>query len=395
MQREVYWIWLQQSLGFASHKLRTVLDSYSGARAFYEAGPRDWRLCGCFTERELHRLESCNLAAAAAIFQRAQGLGQALLTPEDENYPQNLLQLSNPPAVLFYQGDCTFLNKSLCVAVVGTRSATPYGRKTAFDFSASLARAGVCVVSGGALGVDCAAHQGALQANGKTVAVLGCGLNTDYLKTNASLRRQIARLGVLVSEFPPDTPANAHHFPMRNRLISGLAVGTLVVEAGEKSGSLITANLALEQGRDVFAVPGNINSSVSYGANRLIQTGAKPVTSALDIIEEYISVYPERFAGAAAEAPEHRIHKKNKPTYNEDEFQPELKEAEVLALSADAKALFDALSSSPCHIDGLAERAGLSLRQALQAVTELELAGGIVSYSGKRYGRNHEECFSK
>lgn len=180
------------------------------------------------------------------------------------------------------------------MAVVGTRSATPYGHKTAFRLSYRLAECGALIVSGGALGIDSEAHRGALQAGGRTIAVLGCSIDYPYLSANAELRKMISEHGALISEYPPGTPPSKVSFPIRNRLISGLALGTVVVEASIKSGSLITADHALNQGKDVFAVPGNIMSSAYAGSNRLLSDGAKPVFSAADILSEYTSQYPHK-----------------------------------------------------------------------------------------------------
>lgn len=390
-----YWIWLQRALGYGSGKIQTILSDYGSARDFYGGGIREWRLCGCFTPQELTKLEDRNLLPAEQILARCAALGQCTVTPEDEDYPERLRNIANPPAVLYCKGSLPKLDDEVCIAVVGTRSATPYGVAMSFEFGFQLAKAGAVVVSGGALGVDCASHKGALQAGGKTIAVLGCGINTDYLRENASLRNLISKDGTLVSEYPPDTPAFPRNFPMRNRIISGLSLGILVIEAGEKSGSLITANFALEQGRDVFALPGNVKSSVSDGTNNLIKAGAKPTTCVQDIVEEYIMQYPHKLKQIDKNAPvpsvsepvkvKNQVHKKRYTTYNEDKkivFEPQPLPKE---LSAYALALYKELTQQPCHLTALAKQAGLSVSESMQAVTELELFECIYAQSGRRY----------
>ncbi len=282
-----YWIWLQNSLKHGSHKVRTVRLIYNNIKDFYNAGEKEWRLCGCFTNREIENLKMNTLSAAEKIIEKCNNLNYDILTPDSEFYPKLLREIPNPPCVLYVRGDKKCLNSAFGISIVGTRSATQYGKEMAFDISKDLAQRGVMVVSGGAIGIDSEAHKGALIAGGKTVAVLGCGINYPYLLKNSDLRKRISENGAVISEYPPDFPGSAYTFPMRNRIISGLTVGTLVIEAGEKSGSLITANLANEQNRDVFVVPVNKMSPVAGGALRLIQDGANVVTCAEDILIEY------------------------------------------------------------------------------------------------------------
>jgi DNA processing protein len=208
-----------------------------------------------------------------------------LITLADENYPKQLLEISNPPAVLFAIGNLHWLNHP-AIAMVGSRSATPQGEKNAEDFAMNLCNQGLCVVSGMALGIDGAAHRGALKANGATIAVVGTGLDIVYPARHRDLAHKIAERGLIISEFALGTPSKAQNFPRRNRLISGLSLGCLVVEANVDSGSLITARLATEQGREVFAIPGSIHSPVAKGCHQLIKQGAKLVENTQDILEE-------------------------------------------------------------------------------------------------------------
>ena len=208
-----------------------------------------------------------------------------LVTLADSTYPQKLLEVSNPPALLFAIGNLHWLNHPT-IAMVGSRSATPQGEKNAEDFAKSLCEQGLCVASGMALGIDGAAHRGALKANGATIAVVGTGLDIVYPARHRDLAHKIAERGLILSEFALGTPSKAQNFPRRNRLISGLSLGCLVVEANIESGSLITARLAAEQGREIFAIPGSIHSPVTKGCHQLIKQGAKLVESVQDILEE-------------------------------------------------------------------------------------------------------------
>ena len=208
-----------------------------------------------------------------------------IVTLADNTYPKKLLEISNPPVVLYAIGNLHWLNHP-SIAMVGSRSATPQGEKNAEDFAMSLCNHGLCVVSGMALGIDGAAHRGALKANGATIAVVGTGLDIVYPARHRDLAHKIAERGLIISEFSLGTPSKAQNFPRRNRLISGLSLGCLVVEANIDSGSLITARLATEQGREVFAIPGSIHSPVSKGCHQLIKQGAKLVETTQDILEE-------------------------------------------------------------------------------------------------------------
>lgn len=389
--RRAYWLWLQNCLGCGSHKPFRIRSVFDSVQAFYEGGERAFREFGFFTPKEMNSLLRGKLGEAQALLEYAHKLGQQVITPDDDEYPERLKNIANPPCALFVKGQLPKVDEEACIAVVGTRKSTQTGSEIAFDFCMDMARVGAVIVSGGALGIDTAAHKGALQGGGKTVAVLGCGINYNYLMENASLRAVISQNGALVSEYPPDTPSAASNFPIRNRIISGLSLGTLVVEAAEKSGSLITADLALEQGRDVFAVPGSLKNPVSAGTNNLIKAGAKAVSSAFDILEEYCFLFPQKL-----HFPEETKDnsKETYPVHTQKVISPEhekqqkdytKKTNEDSMLSEDAKKLFTSLTAQPRTLPELSEQTGIPVQRLLTAVTELELSGRIAAKSGRRY----------
>lgn len=285
----------------------------------------------------------------------AEDPGHHIVTLADEAYPQALLQIPDPPSLLYVRGRIELLNTP-ALAVVGSRNATRQGLQTAETFAQALATQGMTIVSGLALGIDAAAHQGALAADGDTVAFIGTGADRLYPARNRDLALAIAERGAIVSEFPLGTPAAAANFPRRNRLISGLSRGVLVVEAAPESGSLITARLAAEQGREVFAIPGSIHSPVARGCHQLIKQGAKLVETAQDILEEIAW-------SASASLPA--------PAAANDNPDP----------------ILVALGHDPCGVDELAERTGLTADALLTALLALELAGQVAPLPGNRYQR--------
>lgn len=398
MNDEIYWIWLLRCLGPAA-AIADMIEVFGSARGVYEAGTVEWRLSGILTAKQIVALSKYSPSESGGVLRTCRENGWEMLTPDSVYYPQKLREIRNFPPVLFLQGDKEVLLNEVKLAMVGTRKATHYSLRVAAALAQSLSAAGVTVVSGGALGIDSAAHTGALRAGGKTIAVLGCGLGTDYLRENAALRREISENGALITEFLPFSPASRTTFPLRNRIISALSLGTVVVEAGEKSGSLITARYAMEQGRDVFAVPGDVISSAFTGANKLIHDGAKPVFSPLDILEEYVYTYSDAIHPQAAErvfqdlqqmllrrgAP---VHGAPAPAVQKE--TPKTASAHPVGTlpetaSQNAKAVYAALGDGERHIDELCETAALSVGDTLAALTELELYGCAALTQGKKY----------
>ena len=300
-------------------------------------------------------------AAVEAQIVQSERLGAALVATWDERFPRLLRQIYDPPAFLWVLGDLCETDER-AVAVVGTRRATDYGRRVAADLCGALAERGFTVVSGLAYGIDAAAHRAALEAGGRTLAVLGSGLDRIYPGRHTSLGREIAAQGALVSEYPFGTKPDASNFPRRNRIVSGLSLGTVVVEAHETGGALITARLALEQNREVFAVPGPVHSRASEGANRLIQRGhAKLVLTVEDVLEELGGAAGEASVRAPTPAP--------------------------AVLGEVERVLYEALTTEPVHLDELCETTGLEVSTALVYLLSLEFKGLIRQMAGKQFFR--------
>jgi DNA processing protein len=278
------WLSLNQTPGLGNASVCQLLTKFGSPEAIYNANYNQLRE---IVDDEIARKiqAGVNEEAIGPTLKWLQKDNVHLVTLADTTYPQQLLEISNPPAVLYAIGNLHWLNHA-SIAMVGSRSSTPQGEKNAEDFAQSLCEHGLCVISGMALGIDGAAHRGALKANGATIAVVGTGLDIVYPARHRDLAHKIAERGLIISEFPLGTPSKAQNFPRRNRLISGLSLGCLVVEANVDSGSLITARLATEQGREVFAIPGSIHSPVAKGCHQLIKQGAKLVESVQDILEE-------------------------------------------------------------------------------------------------------------
>lgn len=371
MDNTVYWIWLQQALKPGSSKVKIINHFYKNIKDFYYGKEREWRLCGCFTNKEISALCDSSLEEAEKTFRLSQNLGYKIICICDEEYPNLLRHIDNPPALLYVKGDISFLNSVKSIGIVGTRKASEYGLAMAHDLSHDLALNNVAVISGGALGIDSAAHQGALDAGGKTVAVLGCGINYPYLLGNLKLRNEISNSGAVISEYPPNFPSKPFTFPIRNRIISGISSGIVVIEAGKKSGSLITANLANNQNRDVFVVPVNEESKNSEGSFSLIEDGAMVVASVQDILSEYnnnVNIKKEKSTNL-----------ENKPNIQKS------KKRNISDVPKEYRNIFEILLKGKTHIDIISEITEIPVDKLLLALTEMEISGFVKSSSGKIY----------
>ncbi|MBD5801439.1 hypothetical protein AZOA_08530 [Azoarcus sp. Aa7] len=324
-------------------------------------------------------------ARIAAALAWAAEQGNHILTLGDAAYPRGLLEIPDPPVLLYVKGDPALLSSS-ALAIVGARSATPGGAANAQAFAEHLAGAGLTIVSGLALGIDAAAHRGALeQADGKTVAVIGTGADRVYPARHQALAREIAQRGAIVSELPLGTPALPHNFPRRNRLIAGLARGVLVVEAAVGSGSLITARLASECGREVFAIPGSIHSPLARGCHRLIRDGAKLVETAADVLDELNWGGTARPPAQPAARSAARGRKRAAEDASQALFRPPAPDAD---LPPDQAAVLGALGHDPLDVDTLTARSGLTLDALYAILLSLELDGRISRLPGGRFQRN-------
>ena len=359
-------IWLSERVGVATRTMDTLLKAFGSCDAVYAAEKSDIINAGVANEKTLKALLDKELKSAQETLERCERLAIRVIPYGSEEYPERRANIYSPPALLYAQGEPLDADHRPLIAVVGTRDCTEYGRKAAYNVAGRLAARGFCVVSGLAVGIDAAALAGAVRADGRTVGVLGCGLAKNYPAENYGLRRAMMKKGTVISEYAPMSKISKGNFPLRNRIMAGISVGTLVVEAPENSGALITANYALEYGRDVFAVPGNINSSESVGSNRLIRDGAVAVTDVDDIVREYIQLFPD-----LARKPEKR--EKTADAVPDSELTE--KERRVLA----------ALTQEPVPLDEILIKTGMNVQELLSLLSILEIKGKCVSHPMKKF----------
>lgn len=284
------WIWLADRCGVASSDLLALIARFGDAEGIYRADYDSYVSAG-ISERIAERLGDKELSEAYAVESWCSQNGVGILCFDDKAYPTSLRALKNPPAVLYYIGRLPDFNRELCISVVGTRTVGEYGKRTAYKIAYEMASAGAVIISGMALGIDGISSCAAVAAGGRTVAVLGSGIDCIYPKEHKTLMRYICRGGAIITEYPPSTPPHGYNFPIRNRIISGLGIGTLVVDAPNGSGALITAKNAILQGKDIYAVPGNIDDPNMTGTNSLIRDGATAVLCGRDVIKGYAFLY--------------------------------------------------------------------------------------------------------
>ena len=395
-----YWLWLSTLVGLGRKGMLAVLSFFKTPEAAFLADRAEYALVPGLTQSQRDALEQKSLDHAEQILERCARLGISLLTYQDAAYPERLHAIDDAPIVLYYKGRLPELDTRPVIGVVGARAASAYGLLQAKKFGYQLGACGAIVVSGMAKGIDALSMEGALTAGGSVVGVLGCGADRIYPAENRSLFRDVEALGCILTEFEPGTPPDARNFPIRNRIISGLSNGVLVVEAGRRSGALITANRALEQGRDVFAIPSNLDVDVGEGTNQLLRDGAILAMDAWDILKEYAPLYPDKLTrrmggenleltsrdlerSAEEKPPEQKSQKQEKPS-------PEAPTPVDLgalkgSLSPDEWALAQLLTDKPVHVDNLIEQSGLAASQALAALTLLELKQIAVRMPGRRY----------
>ena len=386
-----YWIWLQRTLG-AGKNFNHLISCFGDAEKIYEAGRNNLLKSGIINRKTANDLAMFSPSESYSVMKQCKDNGWKIITYDDDCYPSLLKSIPAFPLVLYVYGNEQILKTKFAIGVVGTRDATDAGIAAAKAISADLVNSGAVVVSGGALGIDAAAHESAIEAGGQTIAFLGCGLGCKYLMQNESLRQNIAKNGAVVSEYLPFVEPSKSSFPIRNRLISGMSKGVVVVEAGEKSGSVITAEHAKKQGRDVFAVPGDIYNKKYTGTNHLLNQGALPVIRPSDVASYYcdlavsydIRKNTRNFHDIPTEVRNEIRTEKIKP----EEAVRKTTQKPVLAdyASENAKKLYGIITENPKTADEYVEETGMTVQDLLSAITELELYGVVTMHSGKRYG---------
>lgn len=358
-----YWMALNLTPGVGSTLFRRLLDRFKSPRTVFQAPARQLLEIEGLGKRVCDEIRKGPLEKAVERqLQLVKETGTTILTWNDGAYPQPLRTIYDPPPVIYVRGELKE-EDDLAVSIVGSRKTSPYGRSITEKVSRELTRHGVTIVSGMARGIDSVAHWGAISEGGRTIAVLGCGVDVIYPRENQTLFRKIIDHGAVLSEFPMGSPPEGGHFPKRNRIISGLSVGVVVVQASERSGSLITAGYALEQGREVFAVPGNVGAEGSRGTHQLIREGAKLVESSEDILEE---ILPQWRRGS-------------KEVRKADDPGKDLPEEE--------KILYELLGENPLHIDAIIQESRFEPGKVSSLLLNLELKELIEQWPGK--------CFSK
>jgi DNA processing protein len=350
-----YWLGFHLVPFIGPARIQRLLDRFDSLESAWHAAPGD--VSSVLDDRSVESLLRArqHLSLDGEVDRLAQ-LGISFVTPGESGYPRLLAEIPAPPPVLYYRGQFA-AGDATAVAIVGTRRSTAYGREVATRLATELAEAGVTIVSGLARGIDGIAHQAAIRAGGRTLAVLGSGVNVIYPTEHRQLAAQIAEQGALISDYPPDTKPDAVNFPPRNRIISGLSLGVVVVEAPNRSGALITCDFAADQGREVFVVPGNVLSNASAGCNRLLRDGARPVTCAADILEDL----------------------------NLAQRRDQTEARQTLPASEDERRLLALLTAEPEHIDEIAAAANLPIVQASVLLTTMELKGFVRNVGAQHY----------
>ena len=363
-----YWLALKFVEKVGNVRFNSLVKTFGSPQAVFDAPAASLQKIDRITRKTARDIKNFdNWATIEKELESADRLNVSIITSDSPLYPRLLLNIYDFPPILYVRG--TLSDQDINVAVVGSRMASTYGRFTTERLCRELAMKGVTVVSGMARGIDSAAHAGAIAGKGRTIAVLGSGIDVIYPPENRKLFEKIAENGAVITEFPFSTQPLASNFPARNRIISGLSLGVVVVEANEKSGSLITARVALEQGREVFAVPGSIDSPGTKGTHRLIREGAKLVENTYDILEE---ILPQVNLSSTTAEPS-------------DESPAQDNAGESEALNTDEKAILKLIGKKPVHVDSLATDFGYQIHDILSILMSLELGGYVEQLPGKKF----------
>lgn len=409
-----FWIWITNALGYNTPKVKRINELYTDISQFYEGGEKEWRYSGILSANDIIKLRETDIRSSKRIIDRCNQLNYSIICIDDRSYPNCLKNIYSPPAVLYVSGKLPDVDNRLVIGIVGTRSASEYGVKNSYQFAYALSKCGVATVSGGALGIDCASHRGALAADGVTICVRGCGINYNYLHENERMRNAITKKGAVISEYPPDEAPRNYYFPARNRIIAALSQGILIIESGEKSGSLITANLALEMGKEVFALMGN-NTPQNRGSNHRIKEGsATPVTDFMDILYAFDNLYitgedvdfdsisladieavpVKGRAKVSQQKSQQKLPKRqskdvqSKSTDNTlDNTDKENKpiHKENLNLEGDIRKIYEYLSDKPVHIDKIASDLQIPVFKVLSSLSYLEINDLATALQGRNF----------
>ena len=387
----LYWLWLHLLEDLTSGQKRALLEYFHDPEQLYRATEGAYRTAVQLPEEGYTALSDKELKNARALAAECSQKRIGIVTIGDSGYPARLRQIPDAPLVLYYRGRLPNWEAYPAIGIVGTRKASGYGLQIAEKMGAQIAACGGMVVSGGASGIDGAAMKEALLQGGPVVGVLGCGADVVFPASNRELFAQMEEKGCLISEYPPGTPGYKWNFPQRNRLISGISHGVLVVEAPEKSGALITARHAMEQGREVFVVPGNINSDTSAGSNNLLREGATAVFEGYDILREYASRFPGQIRKAAPKEitqipeKEEKIPTKpaKKPIDNREVTQYSVLNSGASTLTEEEKTLLSHLTPKIEGVDEVIARSGMETAKALSVLTKLSLKGMVKHHPGK------------
>ena len=422
-----YWVWLSSLSGVGAVAAGALLNHFGTPEKVFLAGAADYARIEGIKPANISQLSRKDVEPANKILASCLQLGYRVMTLQDADYPDRLRNIYDPPIVLYVRGNLPNIDEEAVVAIVGTRDCTAYGISAAENAGFRLAENGFVVVTGLARGVDSAATRGALRGGGRVIGVIGSGINVIYPPENKMLFDDVASKGAILSEYPPGTSAIPGHFPARNRILSGLSLGVAVIEAPKKSGALITAARALEQSRDVFALPGNVDARSCEGSNALLREGAIPFLSADDIINEYIELFPDKIGRfnertetdsppssqlsrkssadggvprdftsgsdsgyAGAERTNDRTDRKkeidNKPEVEYIDFDKILS-----ILNGDEKTVAETIGTATLHIDEIIIRSELPAQQVLTAVTMLEIKGCAARGNGNYFSLTNPE----
>ncbi|MBQ7968855.1 MAG: DNA-processing protein DprA [Clostridia bacterium] len=402
MDNLTLWVWLSEKCAPDTPYFSILYHTFGSVERIYAANQEELEGVFGLKSAQIKALCDKNTAKAEAVIRKCRMENIGIIPYNDDLFPSRLRVIKNPPVLLYYKGRLPIFEKEVCIGTVGTRTPSSYGCRCAYEIAFDLALSGAYVISGMASGIDSICHTAALDAGGKTVAVLGCGINVIYPKENTELYNRLANYGTIISEYPPDFSATRYTFPQRNRIISGLSLGTLIVEAQLKSGAMITAKIAIEQNRDLFAIPGRLGEYNSIGPNSLLQMGAKAVSSAYDILNEYEFLYPDKI-----HLKTNNGSKKNNPYKNTIEIikKTERPKNTVLPVPEDTetpqkqaveeeKPNFDHLpeqqknicvilsKTTPKSLEEIAGETNISVSDIMSSLTILEIQGIVIAVPG-------------